>query len=69
MSELSYLEKLLDGVEVEWKSLGEVAEIYGGLTGKTKADFEKGEDYNFLVTIYSGKKVLSTFRLNRKVVE
>ncbi|WP_226563754.1 MULTISPECIES: restriction endonuclease subunit S [Enterobacteriaceae] len=37
-----YLEKLLDGVEVEWKSLGEVAEIYGGLTGKTKADFEKG---------------------------
>ena len=35
----------------------------------TKADFEKGEDYNFLVTIYSGKKVLSTFRLNRKVVE
>ncbi len=42
MSEMSYLEKLLDGVEVEWKSLGEVAEIYGGLTGKTKADFEKG---------------------------
>ncbi|EOM1474285.1 restriction endonuclease subunit S [Escherichia coli] len=42
MSELNYLEKLLDGVEVEWKSLGEVAEIYGGLTGKTKADFEKG---------------------------
>ena len=24
MSELSYLEKLLDGVEVEWKMLGEV---------------------------------------------
>ncbi|PUX68864.1 restriction endonuclease subunit S [Cronobacter sakazakii] len=42
MSELSYLKKLLGGVEVEWKSLGEVAEIYGGLTGKTKADFEKG---------------------------
>lgn len=24
MSELSYLEKLLDGVEVEWKTLGTV---------------------------------------------
>ena len=25
MSELSYMEKLLDGVEVEWKELGDVA--------------------------------------------
>ncbi|HAO5475611.1 TPA: type I restriction endonuclease subunit R, partial [Escherichia coli] len=31
MSELSYLEKLLDGVEVKWLPLGNVAEIYGGL--------------------------------------
>lgn len=31
MSEMSYLEKLLDGVEVEWKSLGEIAtKIYSG---------------------------------------
>lgn len=35
----------------------------------TKADFEKGADYNFLVTIYSGKKVFSTFRLSQKVAE
>lgn len=42
MSSTSYLEKLLDGVKVEWKELGEVAEIYGGLTGKSKADFENG---------------------------
>jgi type I restriction enzyme S subunit len=28
MSELSYLEKLLDGVEVEWLSLGELAISY-----------------------------------------
>lgn len=42
MSELSYLEKLLDGVEVEWLPLGNVAEIYGGLTGKSKSDFENG---------------------------
>ena len=32
----------------------------------TKANFEKAEDYDFLVTISSGKKVLSTFRLIQK---
>ncbi|HDU8580781.1 TPA: restriction endonuclease subunit S [Morganella morganii] len=42
MSELSYLEKLLDGAEVEWLPLGDIANIYGGLTGKSKADFEEG---------------------------
>lgn len=31
--------------------------------------FEKGEKYNFLVTISSGKKILSTFRLSQKVIE
>ena len=35
----------------------------------TKANFEKAEDYDFLVTISSGKKVLSTFRLKQKVDE
>lgn len=42
MSELSYLEKLLDGAEVEWLPLGDISEIYGGLTGKTKSDFDDG---------------------------
>lgn len=42
MSTLSYLDKLLDGVEVEWKPLADIAEIYGGLTGKSKTDFESG---------------------------
>jgi type I restriction enzyme S subunit len=40
---MSYsVDKLLQGKEVQWKTLGEVAEIYGGLTGKSKPDFEKG---------------------------
>ncbi|EGZ4898784.1 restriction endonuclease subunit S, partial [Escherichia coli] len=30
MSELSYLEKLLDGVEVEWLPLGHIAAIKTG---------------------------------------
>ncbi|EKO3608161.1 restriction endonuclease subunit S [Vibrio metschnikovii] len=42
MSKLTYMEKLLEGVEVEWKPLADIAEIYGGLTGKSKADFESG---------------------------
>ena len=37
-----YLEKLLNGATVEWKKLGEVAELYSGLTGKNKHDFENG---------------------------
>ena len=42
MSKLTYIEKLLEGVEVEWKPLADIADIYGGLTGKSKADFESG---------------------------
>ncbi|WP_279716264.1 restriction endonuclease subunit S [Chelonobacter oris] len=42
---MSYLEKLLNGAEVEWKMLGEVATIYGGLTGKSKSDFQNGNAY------------------------
>ncbi len=39
---MNKIEKLLDGVDVEWMFLGDIAEIYGGLTGKSKADFENG---------------------------
>ena len=68
-------------VKIEYKKEGKMVKVAsaavpalkpyekGDIRFATKADFEKGEDYNFLVTIYSGKKVLSTFRLNRKVVE
>ncbi|MGU9760044.1 restriction endonuclease subunit S [Serratia marcescens] len=42
MNKHSFMEKLLDGVEIAWKPLGEVAEIYGGLNGKSKSDFEDG---------------------------
>lgn len=39
---MSYLDKLLEGVEVEWRVLGDISDIYSGLTGKSKADFEAG---------------------------
>lgn len=38
MSELSYLEKLLDGVEVEWLPLGDLGELVRG-NGLPKSDF------------------------------
>ena len=38
----SILDKLLKGQKVEWVALGEISTLYGGLTGKTKNDFGKG---------------------------
>ena len=37
---MSYLDKLLQGVEVEWKTLGDVAELKRGttITAKSKTD-------------------------------
>ncbi len=37
-----YIARLLQGAEVVWKPLGEIASMYGGLTGKSKTDFEEG---------------------------
>ena len=37
-----YIARLLQGAEVVWKPLGEIASMYGGLTGKNKTDFEEG---------------------------
>ena len=39
---MSNIMDMLQGCAVEWKAMGEVARIYGGLTGKNKADFENG---------------------------
>ena len=38
MSGMSFLEKLLDGVAVEWKALGEIGELVRG-NGLPKTDF------------------------------
>ena len=40
---MTYLEVLLEGAAVEWKPLGEIADFYGGLTGKKRQDFEDGD--------------------------
>ena len=45
MKGANFLGKLLDNQPVEWKKLGEVATFYGGLTGKSKEDFNEGNAY------------------------
>lgn len=48
MSEMSYLEKLLDGVEVEWLPLGKLGELVRG-NGLPKSDFtESGVPAGFV---------------------
>lgn len=54
-----FIERLLDGAEVEWKPLGDVADIYGGLTGKSKSDFEHG---NALFVSY--KNIYNNYEVN-----
>jgi len=45
MSELSYMEKLLDGVEVEWKEISEVFQLKNGYTpSKSKTEFWENGD-------------------------
>lgn len=39
MSNLSYLDKLLDGVDIEWKSFGEIAKIQRGASPRPIAKF------------------------------
>ena len=42
MKEASFLEKLLDGERVEWKSLGEVCDFKNGFAFKSNLFREKG---------------------------
>ncbi|HGY8791350.1 TPA: restriction endonuclease subunit S, partial [Escherichia coli] len=44
----SYLEKLLDGVEVEWKTLGEVAKYVRGLIYSKSSESADGQGYKVL---------------------
>ena len=48
MSELSFMEKLLDGVEVEWKPLSEVFYLKNGYTpSKSKKEFWENDTLTF----------------------
>ena len=64
MSSVNFLEKLLDGVTVEWLPLSNLAEIYGGLTGKSKSDFEQG-NANYITY----KNIFSNIEINPDIFE
>ncbi len=59
-----YLEKLLNGADVEWKALGDIATIYGGLTGKSKNDFVNGN-----AKYISYKNIFDNIEVNPNILE
>ena len=64
MSRENLLERLLDGVEVDWRPLGELADVYGGLTGKNKSDFDQG-NANYITY----KNIFSNIEVNPEILE
>ncbi|NDP21405.1 MAG: restriction endonuclease subunit S [Paludibacter sp.] len=61
---MSDLEKLLNGVEVDWKILGDISEIYGGLKGKSKDDFTDGN-----AKYVSYKNIFNNIEVNFEILE
>ena len=61
-----YRDKLLtfDGGGVEYKKLGELGTFYGGITGKSKADFENGN-----AKFISYKNVYSNFAVDQRTFD
>src|SRR5574344_1593511 len=67
---MSYLDKLLDGIAVEWKPLGELGSFYGGLTGKSKEDFNEGNaKFITYMNIYKNPALLLDIDTTVKVAE
>ena len=64
MSKLEQLIKELCPDGVEWKTLGEASIIYGGLTGKSKVDFEKGD-----AKYISYRNIFSNIEVNFEILE
>lgn len=68
-------------VEVGYKKEGKTIKVASGMVPALKPyektdllfpakdRFEEGKEYDLIVTLYSGKKVLSTFNLKKKVLE
>ena len=68
-------------VEVVYKKEGKTIKVASGMVPalkpyektdlllSAKDRFEEGKEYDLIVTLYSGKKVLSTFNMKKKVLE
>ena len=51
-------------MEVDWRPLGELADVYGGLTGKNKSDFDQG-NANYITY----KNIFSNIEVNPEILE
>ncbi|MGP9516027.1 MULTISPECIES: hypothetical protein [unclassified Psychrobacter] len=61
MSQLGYMEKLLDGVEVEWKPLGEVCDFKNGFAFKSSLFKETGLPIIRITNIESPSQILCKY--------
>ena len=67
---MKYIEKLLQGAEVEWHILGDVAEYIRGITYNKSAEIDKGDGWKVLrannIILTSRKLVLDDIKLINK---
>lgn len=72
MSQLSFMQKLLDGVAVEWKTLGEVGELVRG-SGLPKSDFTEvgvpAIHYGQIYTYYKNSTIETKSFVSPKTAE
>ena len=54
----------IQNCSVEWKELGEISQLYGGLTGKTKSDFENGN-----VKYVTYKNIFNNMQVELNILE
>ncbi|WP_431192533.1 restriction endonuclease subunit S [Salmonella enterica] len=64
ISDMVMFHRLYDDIEVVWMALGDIAEIYGGLTGKNKSDFDNGN-----VAYISYKSIFSNINIDKSPVD
>ena len=69
MSGMNFLEKLLDGVAVKWKSLGEIGEFVRG-SGLQKSDFTDSGigciHYGQIYTFYGSSEYKGIRKISEK---
>src|SRR5690606_11954083 len=59
-----------EGKEVEWKTLGEIGKFYGGLSGKSKNDFQDGNArFVTYMNVFSNIKVKTDIDVFVKIGE
>lgn len=61
---MSEFKELLEAVNIEWKNIGEISELYGGLKGKSKKDFTDGN-----AKFVSYKNIFNNIQIDLEALE